>query len=66
MENINNMERPQIINKNNNIIANIYTNDKNLFTFNTISNINNINFDTQNNINDDNTKFNIHNIDYSL
>jgi len=43
MENINKKDRLQIINKDNNIIPNIYANDENLFTFNTISNINNIN-----------------------
>jgi len=65
MENINKKDRLQIINKNNNIIANIYANDENLFTFNTISNINNINVDIQYNNYDNYSKFNIHNVDYS-
>ena len=66
MENINKKDRLQIINKDNNIIANIYANDENLFTFNTISNINNINVDIQSNNYDNYSKFNIHNVDYSL
>jgi len=66
MENINKKDRLQIIYKDNNIIINIYPNDENLFTFDITSNINNINVDIQNNNCDNYSKFNIHDVDYSL